>query len=76
MRKMRVLVRCTGNACRRQMAEGWGCRLQGAAMDPFPAGRARRTMNPYAVQVVAEAGADLAGQRCVDWRLEREFYGY
>ena len=62
--KLRVLVLCTGNSARSQMAEGWLRRLgegRGGALSagthPAPA------VNPLAVRVMGEVGIDLAGQR-------------
>jgi len=61
MRK-RVLILCTGNSCRSQMAEGLvnhdlGGRWEARSAGTVPAG----TVHPLAVQVMAEAGIDIAG---------------
>ncbi len=45
------------------MAEGWARHLQGGGIEPFSAGLERHGLNPHAVQVMAEAGVDLRGQR-------------
>jgi len=64
MVRKRVLVLCTGNSCRSQMAEGlvnqrlggrWEARSAGTA----PAGR----VHPLAVRAMAEVGIDISGGR-------------
>ena len=58
----RVLILCTGNSCRSQMAEGWvnhslkdGWEARSAGT--FPAER----VHPLAVRVMAEVGIDISG---------------
>jgi arsenate reductase len=63
MPKVKVLFLCTGNSCRSQMAEGWARRLKSDSIEPYSAGIEKHGLNPHAVQVMAEAGADIAGQR-------------
>lgn len=63
MLKKRVLVLCTGNSCRSQMAEGWARHLRGDRLEPYSAGVAPKGLDPRAVAVMAEAGVDLSGQR-------------
>jgi arsenate reductase len=60
---MNILFLCTGNSCRSQMAEGWARHLHGAVIDAFSAGIEKHGINPLAVQVMAEAGVDISGQR-------------
>jgi len=62
MQKLRVLFLCTGNSCRSQMAEGWARHLQPDAIEAYSAGTAPTSLNPRAVQVMAEAGVDIRGQ--------------
>ena len=62
MQKIRVLFLCTGNSCRSQMAEGWARYLHPGAIQAYSAGTAPTTLNPRAVQVMAEAGVDIAKQ--------------
>ncbi len=62
--RKRVLILCTGNSCRSQMAEGWvrhdlGDRWEVASAGTHPAA----IVHPLAAQVMAEAGVDLSGQR-------------
>lgn len=57
---MNILILCTGNSCRSQMAHGF---LQ--SLDPginvYSAGtRAARQVNRLAVEVMAEAGIDIS----------------
>lgn len=60
--KPKILILCTGNSCRSQMAEGI---LRHAAGDPFevvsagakPAGR----VHPRAIAVMQEIGIDISG---------------
>ena len=61
--KLRVLFLCSGNSCRSQMAEGWTRHLKGEHIEPFSAGITTHGLDPRAVQVMAEAGVDISGQR-------------
>ncbi len=61
--KLKILFLCTGNSCRSQMAEGWARKLKSAELEPYSAGIEIHGMNPRAMQVMAEAGADISGQR-------------
>jgi arsenate reductase len=63
MSKMKVLFLCTGNSCRSQMAEGWAKHLRADSIDAYSAGVEPHGMNARAVQVMAEAGVDISGQR-------------
>ena len=60
---MKVLILCTGNSCRSQMAHGFlqsfdkNLRVQSAGT--FPAGK----INSTAVKVMAEAGIDISRHR-------------
>jgi arsenate reductase (thioredoxin) len=58
-----VLFLCTGNSCRSQMAEGWARHLKCGAIEPYSAGLDLNPLNPSAVQVMAEVGVDISGQR-------------
>jgi len=57
---MRILILCTGNSCRSQMAEGFlssfDSRLSVKSAGTSPA----RRVHPLAVQVMGEAGVDLS----------------
>ncbi len=58
--RRRVLILCTGNSCRSQMAEGWVNHLLGDRWQARSAGtRPADRVNPLAVRVMAEVGVDL-----------------
>ncbi|BCO08299.1 arsenate reductase [Desulfolithobacter dissulfuricans] len=61
--KTKILFLCTGNSCRSQMAEGWAKKLRGEQIDAWSAGIEKHGMNQRAMQVMAEAGVDISGQR-------------
>lgn len=60
---MRILFLCTANSLRSQMAEGWARHLWGGRIEAHSAGLRAPGLNPKAVQVMAEAGVDISGQR-------------
>ena len=62
-RKLAILFLCTGNSCRSQMAEGWTRHVHAACITAYSAGIEQHGLNPLAVQVMAEAGVDISGQR-------------
>jgi arsenate reductase len=62
-RRLKILFLCTGNSCRSQMAEGWARHLKGDCIEPYSAGIEVHGLNPLAVNVMAEAGVDISGQR-------------
>jgi arsenate reductase len=45
------------------MAEGWARHLKGDGIEPYSAGVEPHGPDPRAVQVMAEAGVDISGQR-------------
>ena len=59
---MKILFLCTGNSCRSQMAEGWTRHLKSDVLQPYSAGIEKHGLNPYAVNVMAEAGVDMSKQ--------------
>jgi arsenate reductase len=63
MAKERVLILCTGNSARSQMAEGLLRRLAGDRYEVFSAGTRPAGLNPNAVRVMAEIGIDISGHR-------------
>ncbi len=73
--KKSILVLCTGNSCRSQMAEGFlhsfDPELEVFSAGTIPAGE----VHPLAVQVMLEKGIDLAGSRpkSVDEFLAKPF---
>jgi arsenate reductase len=62
-KKPKILLLCTGNSCRSQMAEGWARHLRGDRIEVYSAGIEPHGLDPRAVQVMAEAGVDIAGHR-------------
>jgi len=62
-KKLKILFLCTGNSCRSQMAEGWARHLKPDLLEAYSAGTAPHGLDPRAVQVMAEAGVDISGQR-------------
>ncbi len=59
----RILIICTGNTCRSQMAEGF-LRSFDDAPEVYSAGTsAEKVINAYAVEVMAEVGIDISRQR-------------
>lgn len=59
----RVLILCTGNSARSQMAEGLLRALSNGTSDVFSAGSKPSHVNPLAIQVMYEIGIDISGQR-------------
>jgi arsenate reductase len=62
--RKRVLVLCTGNSCRSQMAEGWVNHLLADRWEARSAGTAPAArVHPLAVRAMAEAGVDISRAR-------------
>ena len=57
----RLLVICTGNRARSQMAHGWLQSIGGERVSVFSAGTEPKTVHPIAVRVMAEVGIDISG---------------
>ena len=72
---MRILILCTGNSCRSQMAQGFlqsfNNRIDVRSAGTFPAS----TINSNAVKVMAEAGIDISknSPKSVDEYLNDEW---
>lgn len=58
---MRILVLCTGNSCRSQMAEGFFRAYGSDSIEVFSAGLDPGGVNPLAVKVMQEVGIDISG---------------
>ena len=58
---MKILVLCTGNSCRSQIAEGYLRHFLGTRAEVFSAGVETHGVNPRAVQTMAEDGLDISG---------------
>ena len=61
--KKRILILCTGNTCRSQMAEGF-LKSFDDELDVFSAGvKPEGRVNPNAVKVMEEIGIDISGRK-------------
>lgn len=72
---MRVLILCTGNSARSQMAEGLLRHHGGDFYDVFSAGTKPTQVRPEAIIVMREIGIDITGHRSksVDEFVGQEF---
>lgn len=57
---MNILVLCTGNSCRSQMAEGYLRHFLGKGARVYSAGIETHGLNPRAVKTMAEDGIDIS----------------
>ena len=64
--KKKILVLCTGNSCRSQIAEGYLRHLAGDTFDVFSAGLEPSVVNPKAIQVMQEDGVDISSHTSKD----------
>jgi len=73
--KQRVLILCTGNSARSQMAEGLLRHDAGERFDVQSAGTKPSTVRPEAVQVMREIGIDISSHssKSVDEFAGRDF---
>lgn len=71
----RVLILCTGNSARSQMAEGLLREIGGGEVDVLSAGVAPTHVRPEAIEVMGEIGIDISGQhsKSVDEFAGQEF---
>jgi arsenate reductase (thioredoxin) len=63
MPKQSVLILCTGNSARSQMAEGLLRHMAGDRFEVASAGTRPSTLRPEAIQVMQEIGISLEGHR-------------
>jgi len=61
--KPAVLILCTGNSARSQMAEGLLRHEAGDRFDVYSAGTKPSLVRPEAIAVMAELGIDISGHR-------------
>jgi arsenate reductase len=61
--KHRVLILCTGNSVRSQMAEGLLRHLSAGQHDVYSAGTSPIGVNPLAIEAMREIGIDISGHR-------------
>ena len=57
----RILVLCTGNSCRSQIAEGYLRHFAGDRAEVYSAGVETHGVNPRAVSIMKEDGIDISG---------------
>ena len=57
---IRILVLCTGNSCRSQMAEGFFRHYGKGRIDAYSAGLAPKRVHPMAIAVMHEVGIDIS----------------
>ena len=72
---MRILILCTANSARSQMAEGLLRHEVGNSCQVFSAGTKPTRVRPEAIAVMKEAGIDISGHRSksVDAFLGKDF---
>src|SRR2546421_8884561 len=75
MTRQRVLILCTGNSARSQMAEGLLRQDAGDSFEVFSAGVKSTFVRPQAIEVMREVGIDISGQhsKSVEEFLDEEF---
>jgi arsenate reductase len=61
--KTKVLILCTGNTARSQMAEGLLRAIAGDRVEVYSAGTRPSVVNPLAIEAMSERGIDIKGQR-------------
>ena len=73
--KKKILILCTGNSCRSQMAEGYLKSLD-SQLEVFSAGtKPADRVNPYAIEVMKEIGIDISMgmPKLVDGFIDKHF---
>lgn len=56
----KILILCTGNSCRSQMAHAWLESILGDRAVIFSAGTKPEKVNPYAIKVMSEENLDIS----------------
>jgi arsenate reductase len=72
---LRLLVLCTANRCRSQMAHGWLAHLGGDDVEVDSAGTKPGGVHPLSIHVMQEIGIDLSGHTSdpIEAYLEQSF---
>ena len=60
MKKIKILVLCTGNSCRSQIAHGYLEHFAAGKAEVYSAGIEAHGVNPKAIQVMQEDGVDIS----------------
>ena len=60
MKKKNILVLCTGNSCRSQLAEGYIRHFHGHIANVYSAGVETHGVNPKAIETMAADGIDIS----------------
>ena len=70
-----ILILCTGNSCRSQMAHGYLVKLLHKEASIYSAGIEKHGLNPYAVSVMKMDGINISGNssNLVDEYISIEF---
>jgi arsenate reductase (thioredoxin) len=63
MNPLRVLILCTANSARSQMAEGLLRHLAGERLNVFSAGAKPSSVNPFAIAAMQQRGIDISHHR-------------
>ena len=58
--RKKILILCTGNSCRSQMAHGYFDALAGNQLEVYSAGVETHGVNPRAIAVMKEDGIDIS----------------
>lgn len=71
----RILVLCTGNSCRSQIAEGYLRHFAGDKAEVYSAGVETHGVNPRAISIMKEDGIDISGHSSnnIDEYLDIDF---
>ena len=62
LKMKKILVLCTGNSCRSQIAEGYLRHFAGDKAEVYSAGVETHGVNPRAVETMSEDGIDISNQ--------------
>jgi arsenate reductase (thioredoxin) len=75
MEKKKILVLCTGNSCRSQIAEGYLKHYASERAEVYSAGIEAHGVNPGAIRIMQEDGIDIRSHRSnlIDEYLHMQF---